>query len=264
MNSVLDGVINKINVMNIEQEIWNDFKCLSDSKVSERLSYSSANAHFGVVYEDRNQLIHNGINKKLEHDEDYKINKFLLESDYKNINWDDLKKLYPSWQRIELPKIISISYPVAKFRTHKERREIGDILLNDWEIKKQKLHLKIPNETAAKDYLIDIRWDDCPVCPRCESKSISTISHTVNFMCRKCRLHFSERVGTIFQNSKLELIKWYEAMYLLTSLKTSKISTHQLADTIGVTQKTSWGMVSKIKSKVKDEFIEKIKTDLFK
>lgn len=255
-----------MEIKNVEQEIWHDFKSLSESSLSERLSYDSANAHFGVVYEDKNSLVHRGLSKKLEYDEDFKINQFLLASDYKNINWNELSKLYPKYEKITLPEDKKDRYPQPKFRTHAERRKIDEILLNDWAEKKDKLHLKIPNEDAAKDYLINIRWDDKPYCPRCDSGKIYHITtlKNVNFKCGKCGLNFSEKVGTIFQGSKLELITWYEAMYLLTSLKTSKLSTHQLADAIGVTQKTSWGMVSKIQSKIDDNFIKTLKQNLFK
>lgn len=251
--------------MNVEQEIWDDFKTLSNSSLMDRLSYSTANAHFEVSYEDKNNLVHNGLNKRLENDEDYKLNQFLLKSNYKDVNWNELGKLYPNWQPIELPKISNIKYPVPKFRTIQERSDINTHLFNNWEQKRDKLYLKIPNETAAKDYLINIRWGSSPICPRCENKKIYLLdSGTVNFKCAKCKLHFSERVGTIFQNSKLTLIKWYEAMYLITGIKTQKISTHQLAKAISVTQKTSWGMATKIQSKIKDDFIDKIRKELFK
>lgn len=252
--------------MNIEQEIWHDFKSLSESDIADRLSYSAANAHFGVVYEDRNSLIHKGISKKLEYDEDFRINQFLLGSNYKNVNWDELNKLYPHYEKIVLPSDKKDKYyPTPKFRTHSERRDIGKILLHDWAAKKDKLHIKIPNELVAKDYLINIRWGDKPYCPRCDSGKIYNITSlkNVQFKCAKCGLNFSEKVGTIFQGSRLELLKWYEAMYLLTSLKTSKLSTHQLAQAINVTQKTSWIMVSKIRSKVNDEFINTLKQKLF-
>ena len=58
-------------------------------------------------------------------------------------------------------------------------------------------------------------------------------------------------------------MKWYESIYLFTEIKTRKISTHQLAKTIQVTQKTAWGMANKIQSKVNEEFLSKIKFRLF-
>jgi transposase-like protein len=251
-------------MLSVEQEIWDDFKLLSESSLHERLSYSVAKAKFNVAYDDNTSLVHNGLNRKLESDEDYKINQFLINSDYKNVDWNKLKDLYPAYNPIELPAPSSASYPPAKFRTHKERRDIGIILLDEWELKKEKLFSKIPNERAAKEYLINIRWDDAPICPHCGHTKIYILNAHSPFRCAKCGVKFSEKVGTMFENTKLNLLKWYEAMYLLTAIKTRKLSTHQLANTLSITQKTAWGIATKVKSKINDDIISKIRIDLFR
>lgn len=66
------------------------------------------------------------------------------------------------------------------------------------------------------------------------------------YKCSCCNRQFSVRVGTIFEDSKVSLQKWFSAIYLVTSHKKS-ISSMQLAKDIGVTQKTAWFMLHRIR-----------------
>lgn len=90
------------------------------------------------------------------------------------------------------------------------------------------------------------RWPDGPVCPHCSHEKIYSYKDKKTFKCAECRKKFNIRTGTIFQNSKLPLRKWLIAMYLLTSHKKG-ISSYQLAKDIGVTQKTAWFMLHRIR-----------------
>lgn len=250
--------------MNIEQEIWNDFKDLSKSSLAEKLSIGESGSHFGLDYDNRNTLIHTGINKRLEYDEDYKINKFLASiSNSENIDWAELETLYPIRKKIELPNKDVIAH-IVKFRTHKERREIDFLLLHDWETKKDKLYSKIPDEETAKIYLEDLKWNgDLPQSPFNPTSKVYKCKD-FKYKCKSTGKYFNAKTGTIFDNTKLPLLKWYEGMYLLTSVKTRKISTYQLANSLSLTQKTAWKMSGKIQSKVQDDFIKQIKISLFK
>ena len=67
------------------------------------------------------------------------------------------------------------------------------------------------------------------------------------FRCPKCRKNFSVLVGTIFENTKISLVKWFMAMYLISSHKKG-VSSHQLSRDIDVTQKTAWYMLQKVRS----------------
>lgn len=158
--------------MNIEQEIFDDFKSLSESGVSKRLTYGQANAHFGTVYEDFTGLVHGGKSKKLLYDEDFRINQFLLNSDYKNVDWAVLEKLYPVRQ-ISDGHISTIRF-----------LEIRDRLIQ-----------KIPNELIAREYLMGIRWPSGVACPFCESKNNCCFGSGprsgIEFRCRTCWRHFS-------------------------------------------------------------------------
>lgn len=101
-------------------------------------------------------------------------------------------------------------------------------------------------ERKCKQAIIDSRWEDGNVvCPYCGAH------HCVDrmdgrFRCKTCRKNFSCLVGTIFENSKLPLIKWFVAMYLISSHKKG-VSSHQLSRDINVTQTTAWHMLQKIR-----------------
>jgi len=86
------------------------------------------------------------------------------------------------------------------------------------------------------------------VCPFCGSVHIYTCSNGDNqFKCGDCKKRFSCLVGTIFENTKLPLQKWFMAMYLISSHKKG-ISSHQLGRDIHVTQKTAWYMLHKVRT----------------
>ena len=74
---------------------------------------------------------------------------------------------------------------------------------------------------------------------------------TVNCLkCAKCRKQFTLRMGTIFQDSRLPLVKWFTAMFLLSNSKKG-ISSVDLAEKIGVTQKTAWFLYHRIRKTYK-------------
>lgn len=103
-----------------------------------------------------------------------------------------------------------------------------------------------PDEQSAIDHLTAIRWKHGAFCPHCGSTKIYHFSDQRNHKCGDCRKRFSIKVGTIFEDSKIELRKWFMAIWLLTSHKKGIAST-QLAKDIGVTQKTAWFMTQRLR-----------------
>jgi transposase-like protein len=103
-----------------------------------------------------------------------------------------------------------------------------------------------PDEQSAIDHLTAIRWKDGAFCPHCGSTKVYHFSDKRTHKCGDCRKRFSIKVGTIFEDSKIELRKWYMAVWLLTSHKKGIAST-QLAKDIGVTQKTAWFMTQRLR-----------------
>ena len=103
-----------------------------------------------------------------------------------------------------------------------------------------------PDEQSAIDHLTAIRWKDGAFCPHCGSVKVYHFSDQRTHKCGDCRKRFSIKVGTIFEDSKIELRKWFMAIWLLTSHKKGIAST-QLAKDIGVTQKTAWFMTQRLR-----------------
>jgi transposase-like protein len=66
------------------------------------------------------------------------------------------------------------------------------------------------------------------------------------YCCKSCRKHFSVRTGTVLAESRLPLLKWLLAIYMLTSARKGIPST-QIARELGVTQKTAWFLAQRIR-----------------
>ncbi len=107
---------------------------------------------------------------------------------------------------------------------------------------------KFSSEQACRDWLADKRWgnEENPICPHCNSKQIYTHSDGKLYSCSDCKKQFTVRIGTIFEDSRLPLFKWFIAIYLFTSLKKG-ISSIQLSKYINVTQKTAWFILHRIR-----------------
>ena len=105
-----------------------------------------------------------------------------------------------------------------------------------------------PDENACIDHFRGLRWPDGNIpCPHCGSvdKHYKLADNT--HKCRDCRKKFTVRNGTIFEDAKVSLRKWFIAIFLMTSHKKG-ISSCQLAKDIGVTQKTAWFMLHRIRN----------------
>lgn len=102
------------------------------------------------------------------------------------------------------------------------------------------------DEKVANRYLNKVRWDECPICPHCNSDKIYCFKDCKRFKCKGCRKQFTARIGTIFENSKIPLRKWFVALYVCLAHKKG-ISSHQLSRDIKVTQKTAWFMLHRIR-----------------
>lgn len=107
-------------------------------------------------------------------------------------------------------------------------------------------------EEKCVEYLELQRWGGTPACPFCGA--LNPYRTNRGFKCREkeCHQKFSVRVGTIYENSKLPLRKWFAAIYLCTSSKKG-ISSLQLSRQIGITQKAAWFVLHRIREMLKDK-----------
>ena len=104
-------------------------------------------------------------------------------------------------------------------------------------------------EEKCVDYLAQLRWNGEPTCIHCghnECYELNTTSRGKRWKCKSCRKQFSVRVGTIFEDSKLPLRKWFIAIYLITAHKKG-ISSHQLSRDLKITQKTAWFVLQRVR-----------------
>ena len=102
------------------------------------------------------------------------------------------------------------------------------------------------SEKKCQQILEDSYWGDDVVCPKC-GKHHCKMSESGRYHCTECNHNFSCTVGTIFENSKLSLRKWFFAIYMITSNKKG-VSSCQLARDLDITQKTAWHILHKIRS----------------
>ena len=97
------------------------------------------------------------------------------------------------------------------------------------------------------DYAVQMRWPDGKVtCPRCESTEHSFISTRRIWFCKGCKKQFTVKVGTIFEDSALGMDKWMIATWMLVNCKNG-ISSYEIARALGVTQKSAWVMLQRIR-----------------
>jgi len=111
------------------------------------------------------------------------------------------------------------------------------------------------DKETCKSYLAEMRWSNGITCPHCSHYKIYTMKN--NYKCAGCRKQFSVTKGTIFENSPIPLQKWFAAIWLITSHKKG-ISSLQLHRDIGVTQKTAWFMLHRLRNcfGIEDEKLE--------
>ena len=106
---------------------------------------------------------------------------------------------------------------------------------------------------TARDFMVKLRWPDGVVrCPRCGSDQVTLIASRRIWQCRERheRRQFTVKVGTIFEDSPLALDKWLTAIWMLANSKNG-ISSYELRS-IGVTQKTAWFMLHRIRLAMQD------------
>jgi transposase-like protein len=101
---------------------------------------------------------------------------------------------------------------------------------------------------VANDFVAKMRWPEGPMCPACGSTEYSYLKTRRLWKCKQkeCRKQYSVKLGTIFSDSPLGLDKWLPAVWLAANSKNG-ISSHELARALGITQKSSWFMLARIR-----------------
>lgn len=112
---------------------------------------------------------------------------------------------------------------------------------------------------VAHDFFARLRFPNGVACPRqgCGSADVATIKGRNAWRCRECKRHFSVKVGTIFEASPIGFDKWLPAMWLLSANRNGH-SSCELARGLGVTQKTAWFMLHRIREAMRTQSFEKL------
>ena len=106
----------------------------------------------------------------------------------------------------------------------------------------------------CREYLVAYRWPDGVECPRCGSKNVKFSEKHNRWQCGSHheRRQFTLKTGTIFEDSPLGLDKWLAAMWMLVNSKNG-ISSWEVSRAIGVTQKSAWFMMHRLREVLRDE-----------
>lgn len=110
----------------------------------------------------------------------------------------------------------------------------------------------LPTDTACREYLEQIRWNGTPTCHHCGSVNEKHYRLNVKgefkglYKCKDCKERFTVTVGTMFEGSHIPMRKWFIALYIFSSHKKG-ISSHQLASDLGITQKSAWFMLGRMR-----------------
>jgi transposase-like protein len=111
------------------------------------------------------------------------------------------------------------------------------------------------DEQVCIDAVAAMRWPHGVVCPHaeCAAKDPYYLKTQKRWKCRGCRKQFSVKVGSIFEDSPILLQKWLPAVWLLTNCKNG-VSSWEIHRALGVTQKTAWFMLHRIRLGMKEDY----------
>ena len=112
----------------------------------------------------------------------------------------------------------------------------------------------------CREFLETMRWPDGPVCPKCGAKEPYAITRKTAsknkvqrlYRCRECKKQYTATVGTIFEDSKIPLGKWFSAIYLMCASKKG-ISAHQIHRQLDITYKSAWFLCHRIREAMRDK-----------
>ena len=112
----------------------------------------------------------------------------------------------------------------------------------------KELMTQLSDEKVARQHMEEMRWGGEPFCPHCGSTKPYKLKDGKTYRCKDktCKKDFTVTVGTVFENSKVKLSTWMAAIYLLSAHKKG-ISSLQLGRDLGITQKTAWFVLHRVR-----------------
>ena len=115
------------------------------------------------------------------------------------------------------------------------------------------------DEQVCINTVAEMRWPNGPECPACLGPEPRQhwLKNQKRWQCRECGKQYSVKVNTIFEDSAIKLDKWLTAMWLLANCKNG-ISSYEISRSVGVTQKSAWFMLQRIRLAMKNESLLKM------
>jgi transposase-like protein len=102
------------------------------------------------------------------------------------------------------------------------------------------------DQDVCVQFVAQLRWPDGPVCPSCGGTEHSYLKTRRVWKCKACKRQFSVKVGSIFEDSAIPLDKWLAAMWMIANSKNG-VSSHEMARSLGITQKSGWFLLHRIR-----------------
>src|ERR1035438_712188 len=113
------------------------------------------------------------------------------------------------------------------------------------------------DEQVCIDAVARMRWGGgVPVSPACGPKEHYYLKAQRRSKCKDCHKQFTVKLGTVFEDSPISLTKWLPALWMLVSCKNG-ISSYELASALGVSQKTAWFMLQRLRLALQDRSEER-------
>jgi transposase-like protein len=113
------------------------------------------------------------------------------------------------------------------------------------------------DQDVCVQFVAQLRWPDGPVCPSCGGTEHSYLKSRRLWKCKACKRQFSVKVGTIFEDSAIPLDKWLAAMWMIANSKNG-VSSHEMARSLGITQKSGWFLLHRVRLAMQTGTFEKL------
>jgi transposase-like protein len=115
------------------------------------------------------------------------------------------------------------------------------------------------NADVCQDFMVALRWPDGVRCPTCDSENVGYVATRRVWECKTKhgKKQFSVKVGTIFEDSPISLDKWLASIWMIANAKNG-VSSYEISRAIGVTQKSAWFMLHRIRLAMQSGDFEKM------
>jgi transposase-like protein len=108
------------------------------------------------------------------------------------------------------------------------------------------------DEQVCIDAVAAMRWPNGPECPACGHKEHYYLKTQKRWKCKECTKQFTVKLGTIFEESPIPLCKWLVALWMVVNCRNG-ISSYEVARDLGVTQKSAWFMLHRLRLALQDK-----------